>query len=654
MVPISDRMPHMLSLVIAAAAPTAWFGPSTIALGKADVANPYDWQNRPEVVLRQKETQLVQQAFYDQGEWKARAVLPAPGSWTAQLQIKGQPVGQPRAFTVNQSLKHKGFIRIDKKDLTFTFDDGSGYFPIGFNLGWGSPQVPLEPLIAKMGAEGLNWGRVWACHWDGKNPHWPMTDPKPGLGRMDPRVFARWDGIVEAAEKADLNFQFVLFHHGPYSSRVNSNWGEHPWNVKNGGFLEKPGAFFTNQLAKNLARSWLREAVARWGYSPSVMAWELFNEVEWVDNRYDNRMQEVTAWHREMTAYLKEIDPVGRLVTTSSDMELPIYADADYYQPHGYVPSVEGLVLGQKMPKDKPLFFGEIGPNGESAAEHRLAARDGLWTGFLAGHPGAAQYWYWDRVERDGILKEAGASARFIKDSGLLDDAKARPIKLNLQAPTGGDLKLIPGKGWARTDVASPTFSLPQDAGKFGGVSNYFQGRGKRDMHPETLSFNFDQRVPGRVTLATGPASLIGGTLELWVNGKKEDSITVPASESSRTAGRDLTATTPVGKVKVEVKSTGEDWIQVTSITFSGIAPAVTALAYGSSEKVMTRLKKTRVGSATVRISGLPLSNGPVQLAELNLTTGLTRFARSSVTNGSLRNPWNVSEADSVLLITRR
>jgi len=643
----------MLSLILMPVA-SSWFGPTEISLGKADIANPYGWQNRPEVVLRQRSVQLVQQAFYDQGEWKARVALPTSGAWTAQLQLKGQLVGQPKQFTADEALRHKGFIRIDKTTRRFKFDDGSAYFPMGFNLGWGSPQAPLEPLIAKMGKEGLNWGRIWACHWDGKNPYWPMTDPKPGLGRMDPGVLARWDQIVKAAEKADLNFQFVLFHHGPYSSRVNSNWGEHPWNVKNGGFLDKPGAFFTNQLAKNLARSWLREAVARWGYSPSVMAWELFNEVEWVDNRYDNRMQEVADWHKEMTAYLKEIDPVGRLVTTSSEMELPIYGSADYYQPHGYVPSVEGLVLGQKMPKDKPLFFGEIGPNSDSAADHRLAARDGLWTGFLAGHPGAAQYWFWDRVERDGILAEAGASARFIKDSGLLTDGKAKPVRLNVQAPTGGDLKLVPGRGWAKSELSSTTFNLPQDAGKFGGVSSYFQGKGKRDMHPESLEFVFEQRVPGRVTLATGPASLIGGTLELWVNGKKEDSITTPPSESSKPAGRDLTATTPLGKVRVEVRSTGEDWIQVSNITFAGISPAVTALAYGSSERVIARLKKTRAGGANIRLGGLPLTNGPVQLAELNLTTGRTRFTRSTVANGTLRNVWNVTEPDSVLLISKR
>lgn len=642
----------MVSLIVATAA-ASWFGPLPVTLGPAEVSNPYDWQNRPEVVLRQKETRLVQQAFYDDGFWKARVVVPSQGSWTAQLQLKGRAVGGPVTLRAPERARHKGFVRIDPKSLRFKFDDGSPYWPMGFNLGWGSDQASLEPLIGKLGKNGLNWGRIWACHWDNKNPFWPTTSPKPAIGRMDPGVLAHWDRLVSASERAGINFQFVLFHHGPYSTRVNSNWGEHPWNAKNGGFLKEPGAFFTNVLARNLAKSWLREAVARWGYSPSVMSWELFNEVEWVDNRYDGRIQQVADWHAEMATYLREIDPVGRLVTTSSDLELPIYKSMDYLQPHGYVPSVEGLVLGQKKPKDKPLFFGEVGPNGNSASEHRLAARDGLWTSLLSGQPGAAQYWFWDRIERDGILAETGRSAALIKESGILTDPNAKPFKIAIQAPSGGELKLIPGRGWTKTEVDSNVFNLPQDAPKFGGVSSYFQGTGHREMHPESLIFNFKQPEAGKVILTTGPVSAGGGALELWVNGKLADSLMVAAGQGDRQAGKNLMAMTPAGSVQVEIKSNGSDWIQVTSIGFSGLAPAVTGLAYGSQQRVLIRLKRSSEGPATIRLSGLPLGSSMVQITSLDLQTGRKNTIRGSVQNGALRSAWNVVDKDSVLLIAK-
>lgn len=643
----------MLNLVLLSTA-ALWHGPVTVNLGPADVANPYDWLNRPEVVLSQNQTSLVQQAFFDDGQWKARVMVPKAGSWSARLRIKGEVKGAPAVFTASSFTADKGYIRIDKQRMTFKFDDGTTYWPVGFNLGWDGGGHSIEALMGKMGSQGLNWGRIWACHWDNKNPFWPSADPKPAIGRMDPKVLANWDRVVSAAERSGIKFQFVLFHHGPYSTRVNSNWAEHPWNEKNGGFLKEPGAFFTNTLAKNLAKSWLREAVARWGHSRSVMAWELFNEVEWVDNRYDGRINEVAAWHVEMANYLKEIDPVGRLVTTSSEMELPIYSAVDYYQPHGYVPSVQGLVMGAHVPKDKPLFFGEIGPNGTSADEHKLAARDGIWAGLMAGHPGAAQYWFWDRVERDGILEDVSRSYTFIKQSGILNDRRAKSLKTPLRVPAGGDLKLTPGRGWAKTEIAGNLIRLPQDSAKFGSVSSYFQGTGHREMHPESLAFEFNQTTPGIVSVTTAQTSTGGGALELWVNGQKKDSLSTNPGQGERQVGKNLSAETPRGKVRVEVKSTGPDWIQVSGITFTGLAPTAEAVSFGSPDRVLMRVKRTGLNPTMAGISGLPIRNGAVNIVTFDLDSGTRRTQQGVVRSGALTQNLRVENKDGIVFITPR
>jgi hypothetical protein len=643
----------MLNLILLSTA-ALWHGPVTVNLGPAEVANPYDWTNRPEVVLTQSQTSLVQQAFYDDGQWKARVMLPKGGSWSARLRIKGESKGTPVSVNASTPAKGKGFIRIDKKTMDFKFDDGTLYWPVGFNLGWDGGGHSIEALMSKMGARGLNWGRVWACHWDNKNPFWPSTDPKPAIGRMDPKVLANWDRLVSAAERTGIYFQFVLFHHGPYSSRVNSNWGEHPWNEKNGGFLNEPGAFFTNPLAKNLAKSWLREAVARWGHSQAVMSWELFNEVEWVDNRYDGRINQVADWHVEMANYLKEIDPVGRLVTTSSEMELPIYSAVDYYQPHGYVPSVQGLVMNAHVPTDKPFFFGEVGPNGSSAEEHKLAARDGIWAGLMAGHPGAAQYWFWDRIEKDGILEDAGRSIAFIRQSGILGDRRAKTLKLGLKVPVGGDLKLIPGRGWAKTEVPGNLIRLPQDSGKAGSISSYFQGTAHRDMHPEALAFEFTQTSPGRVSLSTAQTATGGGSLELWVNGQKKDSVTTAPGQGERQAGKNLSAETPSGKVRVEVRSTGPDWIQVTGITFTGLAPTAEALSYGSPDRVLMRVRRTGDLPTMAGISGLPIRDGRVDIVTFDLDSGTRRTQQGVVRGGALTQNLRVENKDGIVFITPR
>lgn len=93
--------------------------------------------------------------------------------------------------------------------------------------------------------------------------------------------------------------------------------------------------FATDPTAKEYQKRWLRYAVARWGHSPAIMAWELFNEVEWVDAvQTDRDWPTVICWHAEMAAFLRELDPYHHLVTTSAAWEQPeLYRAMDYFQP---------------------------------------------------------------------------------------------------------------------------------------------------------------------------------------------------------------------------------------------------------------------------------------------------------------------------------
>lgn len=263
----------------------------------------------------------------------------------------------------------------------FEFDNGEPYFPIGYNVAWEAPPHGYAAHFALMQDVGLNWSRVWMAHWAGMNLDWVMGK-KMEDGELDLQVARRWDAVVEAAEEHGVYFQFVLQHHGQVSTWVNPNWHENPWNAANGGWLESPSHFFTDERARRLTRQKYRYIVARWGYSPSIMAWELFNEVELTDgyverglrelwelaNRHGNftpkldtggpsaygdgdenvahaeqgvlskltetwekfggsaitslgpgiGQRRVAEWHHEMAAHLRALDVTGRMVTTSS------------------------------------------------------------------------------------------------------------------------------------------------------------------------------------------------------------------------------------------------------------------------------------------------------------------------------------------------
>ena len=57
-----------------------------------------------------------------------------------------------------------------------------------------------------------------------------------------------------AAEQSGVYFQMTLQHHGQYSSTVDPNWSQNPYNTANGGFLADPKLFFTDATAKSLTK----------------------------------------------------------------------------------------------------------------------------------------------------------------------------------------------------------------------------------------------------------------------------------------------------------------------------------------------------------------------------------------------------------------
>ena len=82
-----------------------------------------------------------------------------------------------------------------------------------------------------------------------------------------------------------------------------------------------------------------------------MLAWELFNEVQFVGSDSANPgnsaqvRDDIVAWHAEMAAYLRSIDPYDHLITTSSDIDSSlkdIWADPniDLVQVHDYDPAL--------------------------------------------------------------------------------------------------------------------------------------------------------------------------------------------------------------------------------------------------------------------------------------------------------------------------
>lgn len=542
--------------------------------------NPFDYtENDVLVTFSTPDGRSVRvPAFFDGGKtWRVRYTPDTQGRLTiTSVSRNGVPV-QPekfdrREFDVTGTPK-PGFVRRDPKDRSrFIFDNGNNYYPIGHNVGWGDVIRTFE----KMGQAGENWSRVWMCHWDGKNLDWPAdSSQKIEPGALSLEVAKKWDEIVEAAERNGIYFQMVLQHHGQYSTRVNPNWNENPWNQKNGGWLSTPDEFFSHLRAIARTKAKYRYIIARWGYSPNILAWELFNEVEWTDAMHHKHIGEVAEWHNAMAAFLRQQDPYRHLITSSSTMaEMALWKALDYYQPHLYIadPLAVGGLDARKL--DRPIFYGEVGPSEGLDRDRGPWLHASLWASLMSETGGAAQYWAWDTVEKSDLYGHFRAAADFVKQSGLLSKRGLLSVAAGVETKERAPLSFGPGAGWAEAKQAEWVVSPSGVIEGLGGMPSYLQGSAHRAMFP-SATFKVTYPEPGTFAVTVGQVAKAGAHLTVTVDGTLAADKEFLASERDLPVSETLEVKVPAGAHTVRLENTGVDWVLIRQITLAPYAPAL-------------------------------------------------------------------------------
>lgn len=561
--------------------------------------NPFDFeQNDVRVTLARPGGlgEIKVPAFFDgDGVWRVRHTPRAPGAYrVAAVTHNGKAVKPaaptPERWDVSASAARPGtgFVRRDPKNAArFVLDGGAAYYPVGHNVAWEGAGLDVPGHFAKMGAAGENWSRVWMNHWDAKNLDWVMNRTVE-LGTLDLEVARKWDGIVEAAERHGIRFQMTLQHHGQYSSTVNPNWGENPWNAANaGGFLKTPEEFFTSERAKKLTRAKYRYIVARWGHSPAVMAWELFNEVQFTDTGRKRDHATIAAWHREMAGFLRAQDPDAHLVTTSSDLDIAgLYDAMDYVQPHAYPPDVVAAAQGAKPSEwKKPIFFGEIGAAGDLSADKGETAHAVLWGSLVSESSGAAQYWAWDTVEKNDLWPQFAAATAFVRATNFAEVSSGmRPVEVAVATEGQGSVSFGPGMGWGQATATVFPISLAGTVQNVGGMPGYLQGTGSPSNHKmfPYAEFPVEVAAPATFTVTFNQSAKAGAHPVLKVDGRIVAEIDFPAAERETPrsgAAATLTASVPAGKHVVRLENTGADWAVIGRITVAPYGPTLRPLA---------------------------------------------------------------------------
>jgi hypothetical protein len=409
--------------------------------------------------------------------WRVRFTPTEIGAWTAVARIPAHGTeSEPVDFRVTPSESH-GFVRIHPQDPRYlAFDDGSFFFPIGVNMGWwtgaGTAQGDYGKWMDAFAANGGDTIRVWMAEWS-FGLEWNDT----GLGDYSRRLGKAWllDQIFRMAEERDVYIILVLLNCADFNNWQTNGWANNPYNADRGGPLERPEDFATHPEARALLQRKLNYIVNRWGYSPNLLAWEWWNEV----NLTPISDEALIPWLQEMTAYLRARD-VNRHLTTNSyaikylspTWQLP---ELDIIQRHEYATQVNSpdrdfagraaedyRSLSQSAPP-KPILLGEFGYGAEATADDiertGIHLHNGLWSTTFVGYAGSGMYWYWD-VYLDAYRqwRHFGPLQRFLTDEDLtkyepfsplrVSDGQGRPATVD-GLGLRGDKTLV----WMRSDA---------------------------------------------------------------------------------------------------------------------------------------------------------------------------------------------------------
>jgi hypothetical protein len=226
---------------------------------------------------------------------------------------------------------------------------------------------------------------------------------------------------------------------------------------------------YMNSLSKNKspeyqqaildAKKFMRYAVARWGYSTNVAAWEYFNEMD--PGKPTDR------FYADVGKYLEQIDPYHHLRTTSTwhpsakDCRHP---DIDIGQLHHYMrpetkenykDEVAVIIDKTKFLREhapsKPMLIGEFGLATPKwgLSDHMKQDSSGvhfhnsLWASAFAGTSGTAMFWWWDQLDKQNAYSHYKPLANFLANvsfAGLRElKADASDKQLRLLGYQGND-----------------------------------------------------------------------------------------------------------------------------------------------------------------------------------------------------------------------
>ncbi|MCX7591640.1 MAG: DUF5060 domain-containing protein [Kiritimatiellae bacterium] len=402
--------------------------------------------------------------------WCVRFAPTIPGVYRYHLRVRdetGETQWGPGTFEALPPEK-PGFVRVSRRDPRwFEFDDGTFFFPVGHNIRspfdarmdkqfpwrqrWPEGSSAYQRYFDAMRRHGENMTEVWMAAWS-LGLEWSEDWPGYyGIGQYNLRNAWELDRVLEAAESNGIYVNLVIHNHGKFSSWCDPEWDTNPFNVRNGGYLERPELYFSDPRALEAFRKLMRYVVARWAYSTHIFAWELWSELDLAGSQFGTQnLPQVVDWHDMMSLWLKQTDPNSHMITTHVCCDythqnprlisLPgiSFAAVDAYHGSGnpvHIVHMMRQTAEFNNPFRKPVLITEFGGSAMAQGLEHLkdALHCALWASTCLPVGGTPLFWWWQLVEEENIYPIFLPVREFLKGDDLRDPSLVSRVPQVLQ-----------------------------------------------------------------------------------------------------------------------------------------------------------------------------------------------------------------------------
>jgi hypothetical protein len=382
----------------------------------------------------------ARKSAWDRSWQRSAPIVPVPGNESSPSLRKCVKIEGNDGASINVSPSHPVALRPTTRYVLTGRFAAEGPTKLRLNVGGNSWELPVEAAdkdtwqqfkrefvtgenefwLGRTAFSLVGTGTIWLDNVslkeapDGPELLWEADANRPIRGVYNQLDCFMLDQIVEAAGQNGIYLMLCMLTRDLYMKDLSD---------------DKSPEY---EQAVRDAKKFMRYAVARWGYSTSVAAWEYFNEID--------PGLPTERFYAEVGEYLEQIDIYHHLRTTSTwhpSARDCRHALLDVGQLHHYMrPETKdefkdevAVVLDRtkflrEHAPDKPVLIGEFGLATPKwgLSEYMEQDKEGvhfhnsLWASAFAGLSGTAMFWWWDQLDKQDAYGHYRALAAFLTD----------------------------------------------------------------------------------------------------------------------------------------------------------------------------------------------------------------------------------------------